>query len=107
MMKPYLLFYYRGYYPKGAFNDYVSSFETKEDVFNYISTLPNSLKELIDRNNIELQVFNIKSTHVLAIDDMDLLNDVLDDDKYTPPENSSYFEDLIEDCELEDKYDNM
>ena len=102
----YLLFYYREYYPKGAFNDFIASFESKEDVFNYIIKLPNSLKEKVDFGNIEFQVFNMNTMHVIKLKDLPTLENVLDDSKYTALSKDMYFEDFIEDCRFEDELFN-
>lgn len=104
-MKSYLLFYYRGYYPSGAFNDYIDSFDTKEAVLHYIQSLPKSLQEQVVKGTIEFQILNANTMHVLTIDDIDLVEDITNDQKYTPLKNQTDFDDLIEDCTLEDELD--
>lgn len=39
-MKRYLLFTFGNYYPNGGFEDYVDSFDTIEDAYNFWLSIP-------------------------------------------------------------------
>lgn len=39
-MKKYLLFTFGDYYPYGGFDDYIDSFNTIEDAYNYWYSIP-------------------------------------------------------------------
>lgn len=102
-MKKYLLFYYKGFYPSGAFNDYVDSFETPDEVFDYIQSLPSSLQEDVRGGCLEFQILNTENFSLLTLDDIDNISDILSAQRYIPVEKSWYFNDEVEVYQFKDE----
>ena len=44
-MKRYLLFTFQNYYPCGGFEDYINSFDTIEEAYNYWINIPSIDRE--------------------------------------------------------------
>lgn len=102
-MKKYLLFYYRGFYPDGAFNDYLDSFDTSQDVFEYIQNLPSSLKEDVQGGCLTFQILNTNSFSLLTLDEIDDILNILCPEKYTLVKRNLYFDIEVEEYRLEDE----
>lgn len=57
-MKRYLLFTFGNYYPCGGFEDYISSFDTIEDAYQYWINIPeidrDSNCQIVDYTTLEI-----------------------------------------------------
>lgn len=95
-MKKYLLFYYRGYYPQGAFNDCIDGFGTAEEVFDYIQSLPEDMKEEVNGGRLEFQIMSVENLSILKLDDIKDISKIKDETCYKHITKNLYFDDEIE-----------